>query len=86
MAITTAPIAWIIRTGPGHKVHGDPWTFSCVCTYAGECAFLSAGQGQMAPSIMREIGEVLRGMGFSRVAWERFKPSGECVVRERGLK
>lgn len=86
MPVTSSPIVWIIRIGPEHKVHGDPWAFSCVCTFAGECAFLSAGQGLMTPSIMREIGALLKGMGFNRATWERFKEDGVCVTREWELK
>lgn len=86
MSVTISPIVWIIRIGPEHKVHGDPWAFSCVCTFAGECAFLSAGQGVMTPSIMREIGALLKGEGFSRAAWERFKDDGKRVVSEWELR
>lgn len=71
--------AWIARTGPDHERFGDPYAVACVVVRAGDTTArveaLTAG-GDSARMLLG-LRDVLRGVGFTAVEWER-REAGQC--------
>jgi len=70
---------WIARSGPDHAKYGDPYAIACVVVRVSDTTArveaLTAG-GNSARALLA-LREVLRGVGFSAVEWER-REAGTC--------
>lgn len=67
----------ILRAGPDHCEHGDPWEFAATVIIAGTTARVVAGRGKWRREYLGMALNLLADFGIDQVAWERRDKSGE---------
>jgi hypothetical protein len=66
---TLEPLIYLLRDGPDHHRHGDPYQFSASVVRIGDTAHIYAASGRR-PNLAN-IRDALLAAGFTVVEWER---------------
>ncbi len=75
--VTLCPIAYVLRGGPDHKRHGDPYSVVGTVIDAGPGVARIVGvEGPIYQEFPGEVFAMLAGLGFETVMWERYRPDG----------
>lgn len=73
------PLVGVLRVHPFGGA-GTPWTWACTCVVAGEEATLYGVVEAPTPGQWRALAQCLRGMGVTRVTYERRNTDHDRIV------
>lgn len=77
MSVTLEPVVFIVRSGPEHEKHGDPFTASATLLVTGDRAFVAggstAGSVENFLPYRAKLFSALRDLGVRRLCWHRIK-------------
>ena len=76
---TLEPLVYLLRDGPEHEIHGDPYRFSASVVRIGDTAHIYAASGRR-PNI-GNIRAALIAAGFTSVEWERIENGEERKIK-----
>ncbi len=76
---TLEPLVYLLRDGPEHEIHGDPYRFSASVVRIGDTAHIYAASGYR-PNI-GHIRAALIAAGFTSVEWERIENGEERSIK-----
>lgn len=78
MAISIEGIIFIARKSDQHNKYGDPYDTVCTLIKVDDETLLVKGLvGSMNKSDFKELMEKIKGIGFSKIIWERKKDGKE---------
>lgn len=83
MAVTLEPVAFVVRAGPDHHKHGDPYTHSGTMLLAGDAAHFAGVTADAFWRYRKQFIEHLKAMGIRTLTWQRIK---DGKVRKVELK
>jgi hypothetical protein len=72
-----APAVYLLRSGPFHIKHGDPYTLAAVVEVVGDVAEIKGATGRLMeiPAIRAEM----KRLGVRQVRWQR-SVAGEMIL------
>jgi hypothetical protein len=73
MAVTLEPVVFVVRAGPEHNKHGDPYTDSGTLLISGDVAFLAGVTADAVWPVREQFIDELRKLGVRTLKGQRIK-------------
>lgn len=79
MGATLEPITLVLRAGPNHAKHGDPYTSSAAVQKIGEAAYVQGASAESLWAYRKAVIAAFRALGVTEIHYQRMKNG---VVRD----